>query len=356
MLTILGFETSFDDTAAAVVRNGTEILSNVMASQVDLFKDFGGVVPEIASRAHIQMLLPVMHRALSKAELTLGDMDALAVTYGPGLVGSLLVGVSVAKGLSYALGLSLYAINHVEAHIYAPLMTNPELEFPHICLSAAGGHTSLYLVKSLGDYQMLGGTRDDAAGEAFDKVSVAMGKGCPGGRAIEQLAAQSDQEGPSFPRPMMKSGDYDFSFSGLKTAVVRYLETPEGRQSSLEATAAAFQSAAVDLMVSKTLRAARNSGARHISLTGGVACNGYLYEQLKARCERKHLRVFRPPASLCTDNAAMVAGLAFHKHRLDSPAGLELNADPGLGLGKTNPTLLVDTPRQGSRKTRPRTP
>lgn len=332
MATILGFETSFDDTAVAVVRDGKEILSNVMASQVSLFKDFGGVVPEIASRAHIQMLIPVMHKALSESGLALRDVDALAVTHGPGLVGSLLVGISIAKGLAYSLDLPVYAINHVEAHLYAPLMVHPEIEFPHVCMSAAGGHTALYLVRSLGDYQMLGGTRDDAAGEAFDKVSVAMGQGCPGGRAIEKLASQSRHQAIQFPRPMIKSGDYDFSFSGLKTAVVRYLESPEGREAPLEDTAAAFQQAAVELLVTKAIRAARRHGARHVTLTGGVACNGYLYEQLQNQCAKKNLKVFRPPASLCTDNAAMVAGLAFHKLAVESPAGPDLNAVPGLQL------------------------
>jgi len=332
LTTILGIESSFDDTAAAVVRDGKEVLSNVMASQVHLFKDFGGVVPEISSRAHIKMLLPVLQKALDQASCYLNDVDAIAVTYGPGLVGSLLVGLSVAKGISYASGLPLYGINHVEAHLYAPVMAENDLAFPHVCLSAAGGHTALYLVEAIGKYRLLGSSRDDAAGEAFDKVSVAMGRGCPGGREIEQLAKAATESGPDFPRPMIHSGNYDFSFSGLKTSVVKFLRETEESEYDAEAVAAAFQRSAIDVLVTKALRAAKEHRVRCISLTGGVACNTSLFDELQKRSCENGIKAFRPPASLCTDNAAMIAGLAFHKVDVEEPTRLNLNAVPGLEL------------------------
>lgn len=331
LTTILGIETSFDDTAAAVVRDGREVLSNITASQIDLHREFKGVVPEIASRAHIRLLNPVIEKALDEAGMTLPDIDAVAVTYGPGLVGSLLVGVSTAKGLAYAANLPLYAINHIEAHIYAPMMMEANLGFPHVCMSAAGGHTSLYLVKGLGEYQLLGETRDDAAGEAFDKVSVAMGYGCPGGRTIEELSKKCTDTGPEFPRPMLHSKDYDFSFSGLKTAVVNYLQNETDKPSE-EVIAHAFQKAAIEVLVKKTCSAARAHEVKFISLTGGVACNTTLFEALQTEGSRSGIVVFRPKPAMSTDNAAMIAGLAFHKIGVEKPAGLHLNADPSLSL------------------------
>ena len=330
--TILGFETSFDDTAVAVVRDGNFIACNVLASQTDLFQEFGGVVPEIASRAHLQLILPSYRKALAQAQLTLDDIDAIAVTYAPGLAGSLLVGVSFAKGLAYARGLPLYAIHHVEAHLYAPLMAEDKPDFPHICLSAAGGHTALYLIRGIGDYRLLGQSRDDAAGEAFDKVSVALGGECPGGKAIEKLAGNGNDSSLHFPSPMLHSGDYDFSFSGLKTAVVNYLETREEQEINKQHVAAAFQQAAIDVLAKKTISAAEECNASAISLTGGVACNTRLFDRLCEGREERSIRVFRPPPALCTDNAAMVAGLAFHKAKSREPAGLDLNAVASLQL------------------------
>ncbi|HSC72448.1 MAG TPA: tRNA (adenosine(37)-N6)-threonylcarbamoyltransferase complex transferase subunit TsaD, partial [Candidatus Methylomirabilis sp.] len=312
---VLGIETSCDETAAAVLEDGRRIRSNVVASQVDLHAPYGGIVPELASRRHIEVIQPVLDRALADAGVGLGDVTALAVTVGPGLVGSLLVGVSVAKAIAFARRLPLVGVNHLEGHIAAAFLEHPTLAYPFVALVVSGGHTHLYHVPAECEYHLLARTRDDAAGEAFDKVAKLLGLGFPGGPAIEREAGGGDPEAIAFPRAVFSDGSLDFSFSGLKTAVVHYLkglggagpspEHPPIRPQQLRDICASFQQAAVDMLVERVIRAVRRHAIRAVVVAGGVACNGALRQALKAETEAEGVQLFIPSPALCTDNAAM---------------------------------------------------
>lgn len=327
---VLGIETSCDETAAAVVRNGHEVLSSVVSSQVDLHARFGGVVPEIASRAHVELLTPVIARALVEAGIDDDHVDAVAATVGPGLIGALLVGVSAAKTLALVWDVPFVAVNHLEAHLYAALLEDPELELPVVVLLVSGGHTLLVLMEGHGQYRVLGSTIDDAAGEAFDKVARYLGLGYPGGPAIDAIAMNGAPDAIAFPRAILDEG-YDFSFSGLKTSVVNYVR--KHPEVSTEDVAASFQEAVVDVLVTKARRAAREHGAKGLCLAGGVAANSQLRERLLDACVADGLRAFLPSRSMCTDNAAMVAAAGWYRLDSDGPSPLDTGASPNLRLG-----------------------
>jgi len=333
---ILGLETSCDDTSAAVVADGTEILSNIISSQVEVHGKFGGVVPEVASRKHLELINHVIAEAMSVAGLGFKDLDAVAVTYGPGLVGALLVGVSAAKAITYGLDLPLVGINHLEGHIYANFLIEPTIAFPLICLVVSGGHTDLVLIKKHGYYQVEGRTRDDAAGEAFDKVARAMGLGYPGGPLIDSLARAGNPEVITFPKVYLEEGSFDFSFSGLKSAVINYMHRARQRDEEVDRAdlAAGFQKAVTDVLVDKTLDAAKKAEVQTILLAGGVAANTRLRAELTEKAAKMSCRVICPPPILCTDNAAMVAGAAYYKYLRSAFAPLTLNAVPDLKLGE----------------------
>jgi N6-L-threonylcarbamoyladenine synthase len=330
MTLILGVETSCDETAAAVVEDGRRILSNVVASQIDIHRRYGGVFPEVASRQHVLSITPVIEETMDEAGVSWDDLEAVAVTYGPGLVGSLLVGVNAAKGIALGCGLPLLGINHIEAHIYANWLERKDEDrvvFPVLCLVVSGGHTELILMSSHGQYQRLGSTLDDAAGEAFDKVGRLLGLEYPGGPAIEQAAQYGDPTAFDLPRAWL--GDsYNFSFSGLKTAVLRIVKAHE-RQLPVVDLAASFQVAVVDVLVEKTKRAAEEYHAEQILLAGGVAANKLLRQEM---AERSTLPVLCPPISLCTDNAAMVAGAAYFRYQAGYRSGWDLDVIPNLKL------------------------
>ena len=333
---ILGIETSCDETAAAVVERGTSVLSSVVSSQVDLHARYGGVVPEIASRAHVDLIVPVVAQAFVEAGLSEvpadgePQIDAVAATYGPGLVGALLVGVSAAKALALAWDVPFLAVNHLEAHLYATLLEEPDLELPLVVLLVSGGHTMIVLMEGHGQYRVLGSTIDDAAGEAFDKVARYLGLGYPGGPAIDALSVQGDAEAIRFPRPMAGDGTYDFSFSGLKTAVVNHVR--KHPDVSTPDVAAAFQEAVVDVLVTKTQAAAREVGAKGLCLGGGVAANSRLRERFLDACVEDGIRGFLPSRAMCTDNAAMVASAAWYRWQSDGPSPLDTGAHPNLGI------------------------
>ena len=330
---ILGIETSCDETAAAVVVGGTNVLSSVVSSQVDLHARFGGVVPEIAGRAHVEMLTPVIAQAIVEAGIDDDRIDAVAATVGPGLVGSLLVGVSAAKALALVWDVPFVAVNHLEAHLYAALLEEPELALPVVVLLVSGGHTMLVEMRDHGTYRLLGQTIDDAAGEAFDKVARFLGLGYPGGPAIDREAMSGDPEAIAFPRAILDEG-LDFSFSGLKTAVVRYVRA--NPDVSTADVAASFQQAVVDVLLAKARRAAEQVGARGLCLGGGVAANSLLREQFLDVCEADELHGFLPSRPMCTDNAAMIASAAWWRLQSDGPSPLDTGADPSLRL------VLVD--------------
>jgi len=328
---ILGVETSCDETAAAVVAGGTEVLSSVVSSQVDLHARYGGVVPEVASRAHVELLTPVIAQALVEAGVEGRDLTAVAATAGPGLVGSLLVGVSSAKALSLVWDLPFIAVNHLEAHLYSAFLEEPALELPLVALLVSGGHTQIIVMDGHGSYRVLGQTVDDAAGEAYDKVARYLGLGYPGGPLIDRLAMDGSPM-IDFPRPMMDS-DYDFSFSGLKTAVINHVR--KNPDVAVEDVAASFQEAVVDVLVTKARRAARDVGAKAITLGGGVAANSRLREAILEACVDDGLQGFVPSRSLCTDNAAMVASVGWYRLQSDGPSPLDTGADPNLRLPVT---------------------
>ncbi len=329
---ILGIETSCDETAAAVVVDGRDVLSSVVSSQVDLHARFGGVVPEIASRAHVELLTPVVARALVEAGIDDDHVDAVAATVGPGLVGALLVGVSAAKTLALVWDVPFVAVNHLEAHLYAALLEEPGLEFPVIVLLVSGGHTLLVLMEGHGRYQVLGSTIDDAAGEAFDKVARYLGLGYPGGPAVDHIAMEGDPEAIAFPRAILDEG-YDFSFSGLKTSVVNHVRrNPDVATADV---AASFQEAVVDVLVTKARRAARDHGAKGLVLAGGVAANSQLRERVIDACMADGLHPFLPSRSMCTDNAAMVAATGWYRLQSDGPSPLDVGAQPNLRLRST---------------------
>jgi N6-L-threonylcarbamoyladenine synthase len=326
---LLGIETSCDETAAAVVQEGTLVLSSVVSSQVDLHARFGGVVPEVASRAHVELLTPVVAEALVEAGLQGPEVDAVACTVGPGLVGSLLVGISAAKALALVWDVPFVGVNHLEAHVYAAFLEEPDLPLPLVVLLVSGGHTMLVEFRDHGQYRILGGTVDDAAGEAFDKVARFLGLGYPGGPAIDREAVHGDPEAIAFPRPMLDSG-LDFSFSGLKTAVINHVRAHP--DVSTQDVAASFQAAVVDVLVAKAQRAAVEVGAAGMCLAGGVAANSLLRERWLDLCTDDGLRCFLPSRSLCTDNAAMVAAAGWWRLRSDGPTPLDVGADPNLKL------------------------
>ncbi|AZK60572.1 tRNA (adenosine(37)-N6)-threonylcarbamoyltransferase complex transferase subunit TsaD [Candidatus Desulforudis audaxviator] len=332
---LLGVETSCDETAAAVVENGHLVRSNTIASQFDLHGKFGGVVPEVASRRHLESINPVIRQALEEADVSFRDLDGVAVTYGPGLAGSLLVGLMAAKTIAYALDIPLFGINHLEAHIYANFLVAPDLPFPLLCLIVSGGHTDLVLITRLGEYRLLGRTRDDAAGEAFDKVARVLELGYPGGPLIEKLAREGDPEAVPFPRAYLEEGTLDFSFSGLKTAVINYLDRArrEGRKVAEADVAAGFQQAVVSVLVDKVLAAARVHRPGRILLAGGVAANRVLVRELERRAAAEGFGVTVPPPVFCTDNAAMVACAGYYRYLHGDSSPLTLNALAGLGLG-----------------------
>jgi len=326
---VLGIETSCDETAAAVVVGARVVLSSVVSSQVDRHARFGGVVPEIASRAHVELLTPVIAQALVESGVADGDIDAVAATTGPGLVGALLVGVSTAKALALVWDVPFVAVNHLEAHLYAALLEDPSLELPAVVLLVSGGHTLLVAMEDHGRYRLLGSTIDDAAGEAFDKVARYLGLGYPGGPAIDRVAMDGDPSAIAFPRAMRDEG-LDFSFSGVKTAVVNHVRRhPDVATADV---AASFQEAVVDVLVAKAQRAARQIGAKAMCLGGGVAANSLLRERFLDACMEEGVHAFLPSRSMCTDNAAMVAAAGWWQLRADGPTGLDCGADPNLRL------------------------
>ena len=315
---ILGIDTSCDDTCASVVKDGCQVLSNIVHSQVKLHHPHGGVVPELASRAHLRNILPVVKAALDKACISVKDLDGIAVTIGPGLIGSLLVGLYYAKALSYSHHIKMVAINHLEGHILSIFLEEKQPAFPFISLTVSGGHTSLYHVTEIGKYEVLGRTLDDAAGEAFDKVSKILGLGYPGGPIIEKFAKQGDPHKIPFPRAYMSRDSLDFSFSGVKTAVALYIkkwgsQNPETLGVTKYDIAASFQESVVEVLVKKALLAQERKGAKCICVSGGVACNGRLRKKLMEECKKKGIQVFWPRPEYCTDNGAMIALAGYHR-------------------------------------------
>ncbi len=337
---VLGIDTSCDDTSASVVEDGTKILSNIVSNQSEIHAKYGGIVPGLASRRHIEMVRPVVDEALSNAGVSLSDITAVAVCHGPGLIGSLLIGCSFAKALCYARGIPLVAVNHLEGHIISAFLESPSPEFPFLSLVVSGGHTSLYLARGYGMYDELGRTRDDAAGEAYDKVSKLLGLGYPGGPVIDSLARKGDPRIIDFPRAYLPE-TLDFSFSGMKTAVLNFLRSrATGSEVKLNAEdtklinniSASFQTAVVDVLVRKTEWAIRNNRVSHVTLSGGVAANSELRERMKKMGEQRGVKVFVPTAGLCTDNAAMIAAAGYHHFLKGETSGLDLNPKAYLPL------------------------
>ncbi len=333
---ILAIESSCDETAASVVKNGRTVLSNVIFSQIALHTQYGGVVPEIASRKHIEKINQVISEALQQAGVTLAEIDAVAVTYGPGLVGALLVGVATAKALAFAAKKPLIGVHHIEGHICANYITNPELEPPFICLVVSGGHTHLVRVTDYGKYEILGRTRDDAAGEAYDKVARAIGLGYPGGPKIDKLAKEGNPKAIPFPRAHVADAPYDFSFSGLKSAVLNYLNSCEmkGEPVNPADVAASFQDAVVDVLVTRAIMAVKESGMNRFAIAGGVASNSAIRSAFTERCRQEGIVFYRPEPVFCTDNAAMIGSAAYYEYQNGVRHGWDLNAIPNLKLGE----------------------
>ena len=333
---ILAIETSCDETAAAVVRDGREILSNVIYTQISMHTLYGGVVPELASRKHIEKINAVIRKALADAELTLEEIDAVAVTYGPGLVGALLVGVAEAKAIAWAAKKPLIGVNHIEGHIAANYIEHPDLKPPYLGLVVSGGHTHLVIVKGPAEFEILGRTVDDAAGEAFDKVARAIGLGYPGGPKIDAAAKSGNPDAIVFPKAKVHGSDYDFSFSGLKSAVLNYLNHAAMMKETVNPKdlAASFQKAVVDVLCEHTMDAARRHGLRQVALAGGVSANTALREAMKKHCEENGFEFFVPSPVYCTDNAAMIGVAAWHEMQVAAYSGWDLNAVPGLKLGE----------------------
>lgn len=332
----LALETSCDETSAAVIADGRIILSNIISSQVPLHQKYGGVVPEIASRKHIESVLPVVEEALTTAQVSLNAIQSIGVTYGPGLVGALLVGVATAKALAFALDKPLVGVNHLEGHIFANFLAHPQLEPPLVALVVSGGHTSLVWLKDYDKWELLGQTRDDAAGEAFDKIARVMGLPYPGGPHIDRLAAEGNPHAIEFPRALVSSDNLEFSFSGLKSAVLNYLNSAaqKGDPVSQADVAASFQAAVVDVLVGKAMQAVEQCGVRQIVLAGGVAANSGLQTRLTTVCLQKNVQLYYPSPVLCTDNAAMIGCRAYYKVCAGQYADLRLNAIPSLKLGQ----------------------
>jgi N6-L-threonylcarbamoyladenine synthase len=331
---VLGVETSCDETSAAVVKGGREILSNVIVSQGELHGEYGGIVPEIAARSHVEALTPAIGEALLRADATFWDLDGVAVTLGPGLIGSLLVGVAEAKAISAALEIPFVGVNHLEAHIYSNLLSDPAADFPAVALIISGGHTMLVDALGHGRYELLGSTIDDAAGEAFDKVARFLGLDYPGGPEIDRLSLIGEPEAVAFPQAMLNEPGFDVSYSGLKTAVINYVRRQEaaGAEISVENIAASFQRALVEVQVAKTLSAVEFAQADRLFLCGGVAANSGLRSRLKEECDRRGIKLHVPPMELCTDNAAMIAACGSAMLRRGIYHGLDISPDPNLPL------------------------
>lgn len=335
-IVILGIESSCDETAASVVRNGREVLSNVISSQIALHTLYGGVVPEIASRKHIEKINVVIEEALAEAHMTLDDIDAIGVTYGPGLVGALLVGVSEAKAIAYAKNLPLIGVHHIEGHISANYIENKDLEPPFACLVVSGGHTHLVIVKDYGKYEIVGRTRDDAAGEAFDKVARAIGLGYPGGPKIDKVSKEGNPNAIAFPRVKVADSAYDFSFSGLKSAVLNYLNGCKMKNIPIVQAdvAASFQKAVVDVLVEHAMHAVEEYGFKKFAIAGGVASNSALRSAMEEACKKRGVAFYHPSPILCTDNAAMIGAAAYYEYLAGTRSGWDLNAVPNLKLGE----------------------
>lgn len=329
---ILGIETSCDETAASVVKNGTEIVSSVVSSQIQQQKQFGGVVPEIASRLHVEEITIVMEEALKEAGLVPADLEAVAVTEGPGLVGALLIGINAAKAFTFAHQLPLIGVHHIAGHVYANQLMHP-MEFPLLALIVSGGHTELVLMKSHGSFELIGETRDDAAGEAYDKVARVLGLPYPGGPQVDRLAAESEQR-VEFPRAWLEPGSYDFSFSGLKSAVINYKHNLEQKGGQIEpaAVAAGFQESVVDVLTVKTVKAAKEFGVKQVIAAGGVAANRGLRQSLEAALQKEGILFFVPPIKLCTDNAAMIAAAGYEMWKSGVRSDSSMNGRPGMPL------------------------
>ena len=335
-ITILAIESSCDETAAAVVRNGRTVLSNIISSQIDLHKLYGGVVPEIASRKHIEKINQVIEEALCEADCSLDDIDAIGVTYGPGLVGALLVGVAEAKAIAYARNLPLIGVHHIEGHISANYIENKEREPPFLCLVVSGGHTHLVCVEGYGKYRILGKTKDDAAGEAFDKVARAIDLGYPGGPKIDKLAKEGNPDAIDFPRAHVGDSVYDFSFSGVKSAVLNYINGCKMKQAEYNRAdiAASFQKAVTDVLVDHAMAGVENYGLKKLAIAGGVASNSALRAAMRKACEERGIEFYYPSPILCTDNAAMIGAAAFYDYQNGIRSGWDLNAVPNLKLGE----------------------
>jgi len=332
---ILAIETSCDETAVAVVQNGREVLSNIISTQMDLHAKYGGVVPEIASRMHVEKINLVIEEALEVSHVSLDEIDVVAVTYGPGLVGALLVGVVAAKAIAFAKDKPLVGVHHIEGHIAANYITHKELEPPFLCLVVSGGHTNLVLVKDYTTYEIIGKTRDDAAGEAYDKVARAIGLTYPGGPKVDKLAREGNKDAIRFPRALLNEG-YDFSFSGVKSAVLNYVNSCKMKDEVIEISnvAAAFQASVVDVLVTKTIALAKEKNISKIALAGGVAANSGLRDGMASACENNHMKLYYPDTVLCTDNAAMIGCAAYYEYIKGNRADMALNAVPNLPLGK----------------------
>jgi N6-L-threonylcarbamoyladenine synthase len=332
---ILAIESSCDETAAAVIRDGREVISNIISSQIAVHTRFGGVVPEIASRKHVEQIIPVMNEALAQAGKTLGQMSAVAVTAGPGLVGALLVGVSAAKAIAFAAELPLIGVHHIEGHINANYIENKDLEPPFLCLIVSGGHTHLAAVHDYGAYEIIGRTRDDAAGEAFDKVARAIGLGYPGGPKIDACAKSGNPNAIFFPRAKVEDNPYDFSFSGVKSAVLNYLNGRQMKGETIvtEDVAASFQQAVVEVLADHAIAAAKAYKYPKLAIAGGVASNSALRTELQKRCLEEHISFYRPSPIYCTDNAAMIGTAAYYSYLQGKRSGYDLNAVPNLKLG-----------------------
>ena len=332
---ILAIESSCDETAASVVKNGREVLSNIIFTQIDLHARYGGVVPEIASRKHIEKINQVIEEALEQANVVLEDLTAVAVTYGPGLVGPLLVGVSEAKAISFAAKKPLIGVHHISGHISANYIEYPDLEPPFVCLVASGGHSHLVMVRDYGEYEIIGRTRDDAAGEAFDKVARAIGLGYPGGPKIDKLSREGNPDAISFPRAKIAENEYDFSFSGLKSAVLNYLNACQmkGEPINQADVAASFQKSVIDVLVEHSLHAVKAYGCEKFAIAGGVASNSSLREAFERECEKRKINFFHPSPIYCTDNAAMIGAAAYYEYKKGVSHGYDLNAVPNLKLG-----------------------
>ena len=333
---ILAIESSCDETAASVVKNGRCVLSNIISSQIAIHTLYGGVVPEIASRKHIEKINQVVEAALKEADVTLDDIDAIGVTYGPGLVGALLVGVAEAKAIAYAKKKPLVGVHHIEGHVSANYIEHPDLEPPFLCEIISGGHTHLVIVKDYGSFEILGRTRDDAAGEAFDKVARAIGLGYPGGPKIDKLAKEGNPHAIDFPRAHMEDAPYDFSFSDVKSAVLNHLNKCRmtGEPIVEADIAASFQQAVVDVLVDNAIRAAKDYHMDRLAIAGGVASNGALRAAMEAACEKEGIRFYRPSPIFCTDNAAMIGVAAYYEYQKGTRHGWDLNAVPNLKLGE----------------------